>query len=84
MHGALGRNGGTKQKDVIQIAYEPESWAEGLGLLSGVEKLGATAIPMPADQKKDLMSSIRKFHVTGIIGTPSYLMYLAHMIEKRA
>ncbi len=74
---------GLNKKDVIQIAYEPESWAEGLGLLSGVEKLGATAIPMPADQKKDLMSSIRKFHVTGIIGTPSYLMYLAHMIEKK-
>lgn len=74
---------GLNKNDVIQIAYEPENWAEGLGLLSGVEKLGATAIPVPADQKKDLMSSIRKFHMTGIIGTPSYLMYLARMIEKK-
>lgn len=71
------------KNDVIQIAYDPENWAEGLGALSGAERIGAAAIPMPADKKKDLMSAIRKFHVTGLIGTPSYLMHMARMIEKK-
>lgn len=74
---------GFGKNDVLQIAYDPENWVEGLGPLSGAERIGATAIPMPTDPKKDLMSAIRKFHVTGIIGTPSYLMHLAHMIEKK-
>ena len=74
---------GLGKNDVIQIAYDPENWVEGLGSLSGAERIGATAIPMPTDPKKDLMSAIRKFHVTGIIGTPSYLMHLARMIEKK-
>lgn len=74
---------GLGKNDVIQIAYDPENWVEGLGSLSGVERIGATAIPMPTDPKKDLMSAIRKFQVTGIIGTPSYLMHLARLIEKK-
>ena len=74
---------GLSQNDVIQIAYDPENWVEGLGSLSGAERIGATTIPMHTDKKKDLMSAIRKFHVTGIIGTPSYLMHMARMIEKK-
>lgn len=74
---------GLGKNDVIQIAFNQENWVEGLGALNGAERVGAAVIPTPADKKSDLMTAIKKFHVTGIMGTPCHLMHLMRLIEKK-
>lgn len=70
----LGRN------DIIQVAYGYGLFTGGLGAHYGVEHIGATVVPMSTGNTQKLIDMMIDFGATGIMCTPSYLMYIAETI----
>lgn len=73
---------GATREDMFHIAYGYGLFTGGLGLHYGVEKLGATVIPMSSGNTKKQLQLLRDFSPTAIACTPSYALYLADAIEK--
>ncbi|MDE7476501.1 MAG: phenylacetate--CoA ligase [Lachnospiraceae bacterium] len=74
---------GLSKNDVIQIAYSYDMYANGLGAHYGAEKVGAAVIPASVSKIPELVTMMRKLHVTGIMSAPSYLMRVAQTVEQR-
>ena len=70
------------RSDIIQVAYGYGLFTGGLGAHYGVEKMGATVVPMSTGNTKKLVSMMVDFGVTGIMCTPSYLLHIAETIEE--
>ena len=70
-------NGVTKQ-DIVQVAWGYGLFTGGLGAHYGLERLGATVIPMSGGNTEKQIMLIQDFGVTAWMGTPSYCL---HMIE---
>lgn len=73
---------GATREDIFHIAYGYGLFTGGLGLHYGVEKLGATVIPMSSGNTKKQLQLLRDFSPTAIACTPSYALYLADSIDK--
>lgn len=73
---------GINEKDVFQVAFGYGFFTGGFGLHAGVEKLGATVIPISAGNTALQIQTMIDFKATAICCTPSYAMYLAEEIEK--
>lgn len=73
----LGKN------DVIQILYNYTPFSEGLGAHYGAERVGAAVVPSGIGRTTGLAALMRKLRVTGIMGTPTYLLRLAHIVEEQ-
>ena len=73
---------GLGKSDVIQVAYGYGLFTGGLGAHYGVEKMGATVVPMSTGNTKKLVTMMVDFGVTGIMCTPSYLLHIAEVIDE--
>lgn len=73
---------GLGRSDIIQVAYGYGLFTGGLGAHYGVEKMGATVVPMSTGNTKKLINMMVDFGVTGIMCTPSYLLHIAETIEE--
>ncbi len=73
---------GTSQSDIFSVAYGYGLFTGGLGMHYGVEKLGATVIPMSTGNTAKQIQLLRDFGATAMACTPSYALYLAESIEK--
>ena len=73
---------GTSQSDIFSVAYGYGLFTGGLGMHYGVEKLGATVIPMSTGNTSKQIQLLRDFGATSMACTPSYALYLAESIEK--
>ncbi len=73
---------GLTKDDIVQVAFGYGLFTGGLGLHSGVEKLGATVIPISSGNTALQIQTMIDFKSTAICCTPSYAMYLAEEIEK--
>ncbi len=71
------------KKDVIQIMYNYAPFSEGLGAHYGAERVGAAIVPSGIGRTSGLAALMKKLHVTGIMGTPTYLLRLAHIVEEQ-
>ena len=74
---------GTSQADIFSVAYGYGLFTGGLGMHYGVEKLGATVIPMSTGNTAKQLQLLRDFGATAIACTPSYALYLAESIEAK-
>lgn len=70
---------GTTPDDIVQVAYGYGLFTGGLGLHYGVERLGATAIPVSGGNTKRQVQLMVDFGSTILACTPSYALYLAEM-----
>ena len=73
---------GITNKDIFQVAFGYGFFTGGFGLHAGVEKIGATVIPISAGNTALQIQTMIDFKATAICCTPSYAMYLAEEIEK--
>lgn len=74
---------GVTADDVAQIAFGYGLFTGGFGLHQGLERIGATVIPLSAGQTDRQLQFLRDFGVTTLICTPSYALHLAEAVQDR-
>ncbi|MBN2539400.1 MAG: phenylacetate--CoA ligase, partial [Deltaproteobacteria bacterium] len=72
---------GLTKNDIIHNAYGYGLFTGGLGVHYGVERLGASVIPMSGGSTKKQIMILQDFGPTAICCTPSYALYLAESGE---
>lgn len=55
----------------------------GFGLHYGIEKDGATIVPMSSGNTQKQLMLMQDFGTTALVATPSYAMYLSEMIKEK-
>ncbi len=73
---------GLTDKDIFQVAFGYGLFTGGFGLHAGIEKIGATVIPISSGNTNLQIQTMVDFKATAICCTPSYAMYLAEEVEK--
>ncbi len=73
---------GLSEKDIFQVAFGYGLFTGGFGLHAGIEKIGATVIPISSGNTNLQIQTMVDFKATAICCTPSYAMYLAEEVEK--
>ncbi|GAA4842141.1 phenylacetate--CoA ligase family protein [Garicola koreensis] len=76
------RFSGVAPGDIVHNAYGYGLFTGGLGAHYGVEKLGATVIPMSGGQTEKQIQLITDFKPRAILCTPTYLLALADGFRK--
>jgi len=77
------RFAGIKKRDRVQITPGYGLWTAGIGFQSGVERIGAMAIPMGPGNTEKQLAMMLELKATVLIGTASYGLFLAVEIAKR-
>ncbi|WP_104498668.1 phenylacetate--CoA ligase PaaK [Acinetobacter indicus] len=77
------RAAGLSAKDTIQVSYGYGLFTGGLGAHYGVERLGATVIPMSGGQTERQAQLIHDFKPTALMVTPSYCLNIIEALEKK-
>lgn len=73
---------GADENSFVQISYGYGLFTGGLGAHDGVQKLGATVIPMSTGNTQRQIQTMIDFGATHLCCTPSYAMYLGETIEE--
>ena len=73
--------GGTN-RDIVQVAYGYGLFTGGLGAHYGVERLGATVVPMSGGNTQRQIALLQDFGSTILACTPSYSLCIAEMCEE--
>lgn len=77
------RAAGLSAKDTIQVSYGYGLFTGGLGAHYGVERLGATVIPMSGGQTDRQAQLIHDFKPTALMVTPSYCLNIIEALEQK-
>ncbi|QIC75891.1 phenylacetate--CoA ligase [Acinetobacter indicus] len=77
------RAAGLSAKDTIQVSYGYGLFTGGLGAHYGVERLGATVIPMSGGQTERQAQLIHDFKPTALMVTPSCCLNIIEALEKK-
>ncbi|MDO5448846.1 MAG: phenylacetate--CoA ligase [Clostridia bacterium] len=73
---------GVTKDDIVQISFGYGLFTGGFGAHYGVERIGATVVPMSVGNTALQIQTMIDFKVTVICCTPSYAMFLAEEIER--
>jgi len=73
---------GASADSMVQVAYGYGLFTGGLGLHYGVEKLGATVVPISSGNTQRQIMLMKDFKADVLCCTPSYAIYLAEEIAK--
>ena len=73
---------GATDEDIFHVAFGYGLFTGGFGLHYGVEKLGATVVPVSSGNTERQIMLMKDFGATALIATPSYAMYLAETAKK--
>lgn len=76
------RAAGLRKGDLIHNAYGYGLFTGGLGAHYGIERLGATVIPMGGGQTDKQVGLINDFKPRGIMVTPSYMLNILEAFHK--
>lgn len=74
--------GGVTDEDVVRNAYGYGLFTGGLGIHYGVERLGATVIPMSGGNTKRQIMLMQDMGTTVLACTPSYSLFLAETARQ--
>ena len=75
--------GGVSNKDIVQISFGYGLFTGGFGLHYGVEKLGATVVPVSSGNTTRQIMIMKDFKTTALICTPSYAIYLGEALAEK-
>ena len=75
--------GGIDENDVVQISFGYGLFTGGFGLHYGIEKVGATIVPMSSGNTQKQLMLMQDFGTTALVATPSYAMCLSEMIKEK-
>lgn len=73
---------GMDENSMVNVAYGYGLFTGGLGLHYGVEKLGATVVPVSAGNTPRQIMLMRDFQADCLCCTPSYAIYLADELKN--
>ncbi|WP_171176983.1 phenylacetate--CoA ligase PaaK [Ruegeria sp. HKCCD8929] len=76
------RASGLRRGDMIHNAYGYGLFTGGLGAHYGIERLGATVVPMSGGQTEKQVGLITDFKPDGIMVTPSYMLNILEQYHK--
>jgi phenylacetate-CoA ligase len=76
------RASGLRRGDMVHNAYGYGLFTGGLGAHYGIERLGATVVPMSGGQTEKQVGLITDFQPTGIMVTPSYMLNILEQYHK--
>ena len=77
------RASGLRKGDIIHNAYGYGLFTGGLGAHYGIERLGATVMPMSGGQTEKQVTLINDFQPDGIMVTPSYMLNILEQFHKQ-
>ena len=69
--------GGATRRDIAQVSFGYGLFTGAFGLHQGLEKIGATIVPISSGNTERQINLMRDFGSTILISTPSYAMYMA-------
>lgn len=78
----LGAMAGVTEKDVAQISFGYGLFTGALGLQQGLERIGASVIPMSSGNTKKQIMIMQDFETTVMISTPSYALHMAEVARE--
>ena len=73
---------GATDEDIFHVAFGYGLFTGGFGLHYGVEKIGATVVPVSSGNTERQIMLLKDFGATALIAPPSYAMYLAETAKK--
>jgi phenylacetate-CoA ligase len=73
---------GVRPHDVAQVSFGYGMFTGGFGLHYGLQRAGASVIPISAGNTARQLQFIRDFGTTVLISTPSYALYIGEVAEK--
>jgi phenylacetate-CoA ligase len=73
---------GVTSDDMVQVAYGYGLFTGGLGLHYGIERLGASVIPMSGGNTEKQVLTMKNFGVTILACTPSYALHIYDTMVK--
>lgn len=76
------RASGLRKGDMVHNAYGYGLFTGGLGAHYGIERLGATVVPMGGGQTEKQVGLIQDFKPDGIMVTPSYMLNILEQYRK--
>ncbi|MHB9025045.1 MAG: phenylacetate--CoA ligase family protein [Armatimonadota bacterium] len=74
---------GVTDRDIAQISFGYGMFTGGFGLHYGLERVGATVVPVSSGNTDRQLMFMQDFHSTALISTPSYAAYLAEQVKDR-
>lgn len=74
---------GAEPESVVQVAFGYGMFTGGLGLNGGVEKLGASVIPMSSGNTAKQLMIMQDYQTTHLACTPSYAMYMGETMAAQ-
>ncbi|MFY0622245.1 MAG: phenylacetate--CoA ligase [Pelagimonas sp.] len=77
------RASGLRKGDMVHNAYGYGLFTGGLGAHYGIERLGATVVPMSGGQTEKQVGLIQDFQPDGIMVTPSYMLNILEQFHKQ-
>lgn len=73
---------GASREDMVQNAYGYGLFTGGLGAHYGIERLGATVIPVSGGNTKRQVTIMKDFGSTVLLSTPSYALNLGEAMDS--
>lgn len=73
---------GVREEDVAQIAFSYGLFTGAFGLHYGLEKIGATVVPISSGNTERQIMIMKDFGSTVLVSTPSYALYMAEVAEE--
>jgi phenylacetate-CoA ligase len=74
---------GVTPDDVLQISFAYGLFHEGFALQFGCERLGASVVPVAAQDVEEQIRMMIDFRVTALAATPSFGLYVAEAIAEQ-
>jgi phenylacetate-CoA ligase len=74
---------GITDEDMAQISFGYGMFTGGFGLHYGLERAGATVVPISSGNTDRQLMFMQDFQSTALISTPSYAAYLAEQAQAR-
>ena len=74
--------GGADESSLVQICFGYGLFTGALGLHYGLEKIGATVVPISSGNTEKQLKFMRDFGTDTIVATPSYCLYLAESARE--
>lgn len=74
---------GVTDGDIAQISFGYGLFTGALGLHYGLEKIGASVVPISSGNTQRQLMLMEDFGVTVLISTPSYAMYLSEIVNEK-
>lgn len=74
---------GVNSKDIVQNAHGYGLFTGGLGFHYGIQRIGATAIPISTGNTRRQIELMQEFGSTVLISTPGYALHLFNEMKKK-